>query len=114
MTSARHDFSDVRWVRTSLRSPPVQLLMSTRSATAPECASFVSVQVAVLLATLAPACWKQMGSDEDVFWARSASSEPFWTRLLAASGSGGAGGGTVPPVASGRIVSVGQRWCAFM
>src|SRR5262245_2120408 len=103
VTAARQDFSAARWVRTSFRSPPVQPVMLARSATLPLWASFVRLHAAVLLATLAPACWKQTGSE---FAARRASSDGFWTRLLAATGSGGAGGGTTPPVASGLIVEV--------
>src|SRR4051794_3862029 len=113
VTVARHDFSDWRCVRTSLRSPAVQLVRSTRSATEPECASPVSVQLATLLATFAPACCMHTGSAAGEFCARSISREPFWTRLPI-SGSGGAGAGTTPPVPSARIVSLEQRWCAFM
>src|SRR3954463_9099917 len=77
VTAARHDCSDWRCVKTSLRSPAVQLPTSTRAATEPECASFVRPQLAALFATLAPACWKQTGSVEDELVARSVSRDGF-------------------------------------
>src|SRR5438270_6633843 len=107
-TAARHDCSAWRWVRTSLRSPAVQFVTSTRSATAPECASLVSVQLAALPATVAPPCWKHSGSAAGDFTARNSSSEGFCTRFPVV-GSGGAGAGTTPPVASPLIASVEQR-----
>src|SRR5216683_5792112 len=98
VTVARHDCSAWRWVRTSLRSPAVQFVTSIRSATAPECASLVRVQAAVLPVTVAPPCWKQSGSPAGDFSGRSVSSEGFCTRFPVV-GSGGAGGDTIPPVA---------------
>src|SRR5215469_15790921 len=103
VTVARQDASEARCDVTSLRSPAVQLLTVTFSATDPEWASLVRLHVAVLLATLAPPCWKQTGSAVDPP-AFTFSRDGFWTRLPVV-GSGGAGGGTIPPVASGRITS---------
>src|SRR3954471_835782 len=97
---------------TSLRSPADQFVTSTRCATLPECASELMDQVAMLLATLAPACWKHTGSAAGPP-PLSCSSDGFFTRFPVV-GSGGAWGGTPPPVASSRIVDAEQRWWLFM
>src|SRR6266700_3968467 len=88
----------------SLRSPAVQAVTSTRSAFAPEWASLVTDQVAALEPVVAPPCWKQLGSVDPT---GTVSSDAFCTRLPV-SGSGGAGSGTTPPVASSGIVDVEQ------
>src|SRR3954471_8469215 len=115
VTAARHDFSTRRCVTTSLRSPPCQLRTATRWATPAECASLVRLHVATFRPGLAPACWKQTASapvadDAD---GAGASSDGFCTRLPVV-GSGGAGGGTTPPVASALIAAEAHRCLAFI
>src|SRR3954452_18511111 len=113
VTAVKQLLSLPRCVRTSLRSPPVHLETATRSATTPEWASLVWDQTAELLATLAPACWKHTGSEAGVLALRSCSRDAFCTRLPEVGGLG-AGAGTNPPVASGRMEAVLQRWLVFM
>src|SRR5215471_525871 len=107
VTAGRQDASEARCDSTSLRSPAVQLVTVTLSATDPEWASLVWLQVAALLATLEPACWKHAGSVDPP--GLEVSREGLFTRLPVV-GSGGAGGGIIPPVASGRITLVEQRF----